>query len=185
MHRRLNRALRLGGEETCSATDAGIPSRMITSSNTLVTPRLTSRPTADELRQMVRELHRDTSFRELADKLKVAPQTLWRLSKGRKMRPSTLRRLREGLARADGATALDQLLSGLRGLLEPLTKSQRRKAEVAVALALSTFFTQQEEDVPGWVTWLAIGQRNRPRQRVERAHPAIAQVPSKVPAGRR
>jgi hypothetical protein len=152
---------------------------MITSTYQLVTPRRTATLETDDLRQEVRELHRDTSFRELADKLKVAANTLWRLTKGEKMRPSTCRRIRDGLARADEATAFEQFHSGLHGLLEHLSKPQRRKAELAVALALSSWFTKEGEGVPDWVTLLAKGQRKQSRPHAERVRVAKVEASSR------
>lgn len=156
---------------------------MITFTYQLVTPRRTAKLETDDLRQVVRELHRDTSFRELAGKLKVAANTLWRLTKGEKMRPSTCARIRDGLARADEATAFDQFRSGFHGLLEHLSKPQRRKAELAVAVALSSWCTKEGERVPDWVTLLAKGQRKQARNRVELVPVAKVQAPSSEPGG--
>jgi transcriptional regulator with XRE-family HTH domain len=197
-----------GREETCSARDSGVVSRMGTNTNKLVKPRLTARRATDELRQVVCELNTETTLRDLADRVGVCHNTLWKFLKRKRMRLSTIRRIRDGLARADGATAFDQFLSGLRGLLDPLNEAKGRKAERAAARALAVWFTDEGERVPVWVMWLARGQRKlsprrvdrlreallqapprgqrkQSRHRVERAHPAIAQVPSKVPAGRR
>lgn len=168
-----------GAGEPCSATAARICWHMVTNSNILVTPRLSALQEVRALRERVRELNRDTSLRELAAKVKVSHNTVWRLKTGKNMRPSTVRRIREGLAQADGTTALDQFLSGMRGLLGSLTNPQQRKAELDIALVLSACFLKAGKVVPPWVTRLAGGQRKQSRPHAERVRGAKVRAPSK------
>jgi len=130
-----------------------------------VIPRRTARQEVGGFRKVVRELVRETSLREAAERLGVCHATVWKLLKGRRMRPSTLRRIKDGVSRVAGATDIDLLVSGLHGALAPLPKPKRREVRRLIARALTDWYMEEGLLVPGWVTGLLMDQPHWLRQR--------------------
>jgi AcrR family transcriptional regulator len=139
---------------------------MTTRARRLVKPRLNSTRADDVLQRTVRELYRETTLREVAERLGVCHATVWKLLKGQRMRPSTIRRIKDGVTRAAGATDFDLLASGLQGVLAPLPEPKRREARRFVARALAEWYMHEGLLVPGWIAQL------------RRTHGASVQMPS-------
>lgn len=148
---------------------------MTTKAGRPVKPRFNSKQADGALQQSVRKLYSETSLREVAERLGVCHATVWKLLNGQRMRPSTLLRIKDGVARATGATDVDLLMSGLHGVLAPLPEPKRREAKRLVARALAAWYTDEGLLVPSWVTCLTKGQQAWLR----RSHGAAVQVPSR------
>ena len=114
------------------------------------------------IRAAVQTLHDQASLRELAEVLGVSHQSLFKLLQGRRLRPSTLRRIAQGLAGSREAVAFDQLLDALSTLLRSLRAAERRSIERRLGEVVEEAFRGARQPVPRWVPWLNEGRRSVP-----------------------
>ena len=113
-----------------------------------------------ETREAVADLNAQASLRELAGLFGVSHNALWKLLQGHDVRPSTLRRIRQGLLGSEEAEAFDRLQHALATLLKPHGATIARKMSRRLAAAATEGFHEAGEPVPRWVRWLAAGKRS-------------------------
>ena len=115
------------------------------------------------LRRSIARLHEQASLRQLAANLGgISHQSLFKLLQGGKLRPSTLRRISDGLTGSQDVAAYNQVMRALGILLRTLGVEGRGRAQRRLAEVVEDQFRVQNLPVPMWVHWLFEGQRSAP-----------------------
>jgi len=137
-----------------------------------------------ETREAVAALTAEASLRELASLFGVSHNAIWKLLQGHDVRPSTLRRIRQGLLGSEEAEAFDRLQGALATLLRPRGATIVRKMERRLAAAATEGFEEAGLSVPPWVRWLEAGKRS-PATRTESVEELVTRAAHRQRAERR